>query len=82
MQSWVESLDGGAEKAPFMITLSLFRLDGAQENVLRVVRAGSNLVEGRESMFWMNIKSIPFATKETGQNALQIAVKTHIKLLY
>lgn len=65
-----------------MITLSLFRLDGAQENVLRVVRAGSNLVEDRESMFWMNIKSIPSATKETAQNALQIAVKTRIKLLY
>lgn len=65
-----------------MITPPLFRLDGAQKNVLRVVRAGSNLAEDRESMFWMNIKSIPSVNKEVGQNVLQIAVKTRIKLIY
>ncbi|WP_025123592.1 MULTISPECIES: molecular chaperone [unclassified Serratia (in: enterobacteria)] len=82
IQSWVETTGGGAEKAPFMITPPLFRLDGGQENVLRVVRAGGNLPSDKESLYWMNIKSIPSAAKESNQNTLQIAVKTRIKLIY
>jgi len=82
LQSWVEPHNGGVEKAPFIITPPLFRLDGSQENVLRVVRAGGNLPEDRESLFWMNIKSIPSAAKDENKNTLQIAVKTRIKLIY
>lgn len=82
IQSWIETLNGGAEKAPFMITPPLFRLDGGQDNVLRVVRAGGNLPGDRESLYWMNIKSIPSAEKKGGQNTLQVAVKTRIKLIF
>lgn len=82
IQSWVETTSGGAEKAPFMITPPLFRLDGGQENVMRVVRAGGNLPSDKESLYWMNIKSIPSVTKDTNQNTLQISVKTRIKLIY
>ncbi|WP_260515800.1 fimbrial biogenesis chaperone [Serratia fonticola] len=82
IQSWVETTAGGAEKAPFMVTPPLFRLDGGQENVLRVVRAGGNLPSDKESLYWMNIKSIPSVNNDTNQNTLQIAVKTRIKLIY
>jgi len=84
IQSWV---DGGearagvpASKAPFIVTPPLFRLDGNQQNILRVVRAGGDLPETKESLFWLNIKSIPSAEKR--QNTLQIAVKTRIKLIF
>lgn len=79
IQSWVESPDGGAEKAPFIITPPLYRLDKGQQNVMRIVRAGA-LAEDKESLFWLNIKSIPSA--ERRDNTLQIAVKTRIKLIY
>lgn len=82
IQTWVETTTGGAEKAPFIVTPPLFRLDGGQKNVLRVVRAGGNLPGDKESLYWMNIKSIPSATKEANKNTLQIAVKTRIKLIY
>ncbi len=83
IQSWVEAPVGVAEKAPFMITPPLFRLDGGQQNVLRVVRAGGNLPGDRESLYWMSIKSIPSSEKkEQGQNTLQVAVKTRIKLIF
>lgn len=82
IQSWVETASGGAEKAPFMVTPPLFRLDGGQNNVLRVVQAGSGLPSDKESLYWMNIKAIPAADKNDGQNTLQIAVKTRIKLIY
>ncbi|HGM5490690.1 TPA: molecular chaperone [Serratia fonticola] len=82
IQTWVDTTTGGAEKAPFMVTPPLFRLDGDQDNVLRVVRAGGNLPTDKESLYWMNIKSIPAATKDDNKNTLQIAVKTRIKLIF
>lgn len=84
IQSWVDGqLDSGhskAEKAPFIVTPPLFRLDGEQQNILRVVRAGGDLPTDKESLYWMNIKSIPSAEKK--DNTLLIAVKTRIKLIY
>ncbi|WP_337264088.1 MULTISPECIES: fimbrial biogenesis chaperone [unclassified Serratia (in: enterobacteria)] len=82
VQSWVEPNGSGVEKAPFVVTPPLFRLDGGQENLLRIVRAGGNLPEDKESLFWMNIKAIPSIAKEGDQNTLQIAIKTRIKLIY
>lgn len=82
IQSWVDTVQEGGEKAPFIITPPLFRLDGAQKNVLRVVRTGGNLPTDKESLYWLNIKSIPSASKDINQNTLQIAVKTRIKLIY
>lgn len=84
IQSWVDAGDAKpgqqATKAQFIVTPPLFRLDGNQQNILRVVRAGGNLPETKESLFWLNIKSIPSAEKR--QNTLQIAVKTRIKLIF
>ena len=82
IQSWAETQNGGAEKAPFIVTPPLFRLDGNQQNLLRIVRTGGSLPEDRESLYWLNIKSIPAGSKKEGANTLQIAVKTRIKLLY
>lgn len=81
IQSWVES-STGEKKAPFIITPPLFRLDNGQDNVLRVVRAGGNLPENKESLFWINIKTIPSVEKNSDANTLQIAVKTRMKLFY
>jgi P pilus assembly chaperone PapD len=78
IQSWVESLD--KNKAPFIFSPPLFRLDGKQKNVLRLMYTGNGLPEDRESLFWANIKSIP--TAPDADNVLQIAIKTQIKLIY
>lgn len=79
IQSWVETLNGGVEKAPFIITPPLYRLDGGQQNVERVVLVG-NLSQDKESLYWLNIKAIPSSPKK--DNTLQIAIKTRIKLIY
>jgi P pilus assembly chaperone PapD len=80
IQSWVETQEGGQAKAPFVITPPLFKLNAGQDNVLRIVRVGGNLPEDKESLFWLNVKSIP--STEKVDNTLQIAVKTRIKLIY
>lgn len=79
IQSWIETLNGGAEKAPFVITPPLYRLDQGQQNVERIIMAGA-LPQDKESLYWLNIKSIPSAPRK--DNTLQIAVKTRIKLIY
>lgn len=79
IQSWIDMQDGGAGKAPFIITPPLYRLDGGQKNLERIVMTGS-LPQEQESLFWLNIKAIPSASQQ--MNALQIAVKTRIKLIY
>ncbi|MGF6100551.1 fimbrial biogenesis chaperone [Enterobacter sp. A4] len=79
IQSWVETPNGGAEKAPFIITPPLYRLDKDQQNVERIVLAGA-LPQDKESLYWLNIKAIPAASPK--DNTLQIAVKTRIKLIY
>ncbi|QMR77984.1 molecular chaperone [Enterobacter sp. RHBSTW-00175] len=79
IQSWIEMQEGHAGKAPFIITPPLYRLDGGQKNIERIVMTGA-LPQERESLFWLNVKAIPSASMQT--NALQIAVKTRIKLIY
>lgn len=79
IQSWIEVPSGTNNKAPFIITPPLYRLDTGQENVMRIVLTGF-LPQNNESMYWLNIKSIPSAPRK--DNTLQIAVKTRIKLIY
>lgn len=79
IQSWIETLNGGAEKVPFIITPPLYRLDKGQKNIERIIMAGA-LPQDKESLYWMNIKAIPSAPRK--DNTLQIAVKTRIKLIY
>lgn len=79
IQSWVETLNSGAEKAPFIITPPLYRLDSNQQNVERIILAGQ-VPQDKESLYWLNIKAIPSSPKK--DNTLQIAVKTRLKLIY
>lgn len=80
IQSTVETTSG--TKAPFLVTPPLFRLNAHQENVLRVVQTESGLPQDRESLYWLNVKSIPSSARQEGVNTLQIAIRTRIKLLY
>ncbi|WP_330982159.1 MULTISPECIES: molecular chaperone [Enterobacterales] len=88
IQSWVDN-NGLKDdqkpdvKPPFLTSPPLFRLNGGTEYELRVLRTGGNLPKDRESIFWLNIKSIPAKPKNNGsQNLLQFAVRTRIKLFF
>lgn len=79
IQSWIEVQNGGTEKAPFIITPPLYRLDPTQQNLERIILTGA-VPQDKESVYWLNIKAIPSAPKK--ENTLQIAVKTSLKLIY
>ncbi|ETS30885.1 P pilus assembly protein, chaperone PapD [Photorhabdus khanii NC19] len=80
IQSWIQD-ESDNMKTPFIVTPPIFKLAAGQENILRIVKTGSNLPEDRESLFWLNVKSIPTSVK-SDQNQLQITVKSKFKLFY
>ncbi|CDH04488.1 putative periplasmic chaperone protein with PapD-like and periplasmic chaperone C-domains [Xenorhabdus bovienii str. oregonense] len=80
IQSWVQD-ENNDTKVPFIITPPLFKLTAGNENILRIVKTGENLPNDKESIFWLNVKSIP-GTVKSDQNQLQITVKSRFKLFY
>ena len=82
VQSWVDSGEQGGN-TPFIVTPPLFRINPDEENMLRIVRTGGNLPQDRESVFWLNVKSIPATDDSTPRtNVLQVVVKSRLKLFY
>lgn len=60
IQSWVENADG-VKDGRFVVTPPLFAMQGKKENTLRILDATNNqLPQDRESLFWMNVKAIPY----------------------
>lgn len=83
IQSWIEDASGKMLNSPpqFFVTPPLFRLDGRQKNILRIINSMKSLPQDKESLFWLNIKSIP-AKSDEDKNSLQIAVRSRLKLIY
>ncbi|MDX7990264.1 fimbrial biogenesis chaperone [Xenorhabdus littoralis] len=85
IQSWVDiftpTTESSDRKAPFLVTPPLFRLDGEQENRLRIILTDDALPRDRESVFWLNVKAIP-AVEKNNVNRLLISMKNRIKLFY
>jgi len=82
IQSWVENYSkADKSRVPFIVTPPLFRLDAGQKNILRINFTGAALPEDRESVFWLNVKSIAPTRKEE-TNKLQINIKSQFKIFY
>ena len=79
IQSWIDGIDE-KKQSDFTITPPLFRLNPEKTNALRIFLTENKLPQDRESLFWLNVKTIP-ATERT-ENSLQIAFKTQMKLIY
>ncbi|MTH45505.1 fimbria/pilus periplasmic chaperone [Escherichia alba] len=82
IQSWVENYDRrNKSQPPFIVTPPLFRLDPEQTNTLRIRYTGAPLPTDRESVFWLNVKSISPKPKD-GNNELQINIKSKFKIFF
>ncbi len=82
IQSWIENYQQGDKtRAPFIVTPPLFRLDPEQKNVLRINFIGTTLPADRESVYWLNVKSISPSQKGVS-NKLQVNIKSKFKLFY
>lgn len=82
VQSWVDNYSVTKNNAPpFIVTPPLFRLDPEQKNVLRINFTGATLPMDRESVFWLNVKSISPSNKDDA-NKLQVNIKSKFKIFY
>ncbi|MEQ4625807.1 fimbria/pilus periplasmic chaperone [Providencia manganoxydans] len=81
IQSWVEN-DKGEKTSDFVLTPPLFLSKPSSENTLRIIYSGEGLPTDKESLYWLNSKSIPSLERDNIQdkNLLQIAVLARIKL--
>lgn len=82
VQSWTVTEDGKT-RGPFIITPPLFRLDPQKEQSLRIAWNGTALPDDRETIFYMNIRTIPATAKEdSDKNVMRLIYKTRLKLFW
>ena len=78
IQSWVDT--DNTPNAPFAVTPPLARVNGLEQQLLRVIYEGAGMPADRESVVWLNVQEIPQASKL--QNTLQLAVRQRIKVFF
>lgn len=82
IQSWTDTGDSKT-RGPFIVTPPLFRLDAQKEQSLRITWDGTPLATDRESLFYMNVRTIPAVAKEAEhKNTLRLIYKTRLKMFW
>ena len=82
IQSWVSNSENSDDgDSAFITTPPLFKLNPHAQNSIRVMLTGSAPPQDRESVYWLNIKSIPSSSADA-KNELLIAVKSKMKVFY
>lgn len=92
VQAWID--DGHVDtppdqlRVPFQMTPPLFRLDAGKSQILRIVythddQMGKQLPTDKESLFWLNILSVPPAPPgANSQSLLKFAIRSRVKLFF
>jgi chaperone protein EcpD len=87
VQVWLDDGDMDASpdqiKVPFNVSPPIVRMEPHRGQAVRVAYTNAPLPADRESLFWFNLLEIPpKAGPEAGENLLQFAVRTRIKLVF
>ncbi|RDL27146.1 fimbria/pilus periplasmic chaperone [Serratia fonticola] len=87
LQSWIDNGDANAKpsaiKVPFVLTPPMNRVEAGKGQTLRISYAGGTLPMDKESVFWLNVLEVPAKSQATtGENRLQMAFRTRIKLFF
>lgn len=89
VESWIDRGDvhstPDSVQVPFLITPPLFRMEASKEQSLRIVFTKEPLPADRESLFWLNVLEVPpkpTGPQAEGQNLLQLALRSRLKLFY
>lgn len=83
VQAWIDSGDPTQapedSDVPFLVTPPILRIEAGRANALRIVREPQR-PPTRETVYWLNVLSIPPALDPALQYTLQLALRTRIKL--
>lgn len=67
---------------PFVATPPLFVLAGGKQNKIRLVSDGGAMAKDKETLFDLVVTAIPASEERAQVNTVQVAVRSHIKLIY
>lgn len=89
-QVWLDDGDAsakaGSQKLPFVLTPTTRRIEAGSAQAFRLTyapMAGAALPSDRESLLYFNLLDIPPKPENVeGQNLLQFAIRTRVKLFY
>ena len=82
VQTWVNTAsDDTTTAVPFIPSPPLFRLNPGKEQQVQINGLPATLPSDRESLFYFNVQEIPQVAGDES-NALNIALRTRIKLFY
>lgn len=81
INAWIDD-DANVKSQDFLMTPPVFVSEANTENTFRIIKTKENLPINQESVYWINVKTIPSIDKETldNSNILQLAIQTRIKL--
>ncbi|MCP2003113.1 UNVERIFIED_ORG: chaperone protein EcpD [Buttiauxella agrestis ATCC 33320] len=87
VQSWLDdgrdSVNPQELKLPFLVTPPVSRIDPNKGQTIRITSLGAELPKDKESLFWFNVLEVPPKAKNTdGENIVQLAFRTRIKMFY
>lgn len=89
VQAWLDTGNPKSRpdevKTPFVITPPVIRIDPARGQALRILKSGGALAQDKETLFWFNVLEIPPKPTQklaAGENLMQIALRSRIKLFY
>ncbi|OLU36030.1 fimbria/pilus periplasmic chaperone [Pseudomonas sp. PA27(2017)] len=87
VQSWIDdgeiNQDPSQLKVPFMLMPPMARVEPGQGQTLRLMYTGEQLPSDRESIYYLNVLEIPpKANAKEGENYVQVALRTRIKLFF
>lgn len=87
VQAWIDDGDMNSTpetaKVPFLLSPPVVKVSANNGQQLRIKKIGEPLAKDRESVFYLNVLDIPPVPENLqGQNTLQLAVKSRIKLFY
>ncbi|PKH26672.1 pilus assembly protein PapD [Enterobacterales bacterium CwR94] len=85
-QSWIDNGDVNAKpqdiRVPFILTPPINRVEPKKGQALRINYTGQPLPQDKESVFWLNVLEIPSKAEGAGENLLQMAFRSRIKLFF
>lgn len=89
VQSWIDDGNPAAApesiKVPFTLTPPVVKMAASEGQTLKItLRKGTPLAKDRETVYWLNVLDIPPVPENAsgGDNYLQVAIRSRIKLLY
>jgi chaperone protein EcpD len=87
VQTWVDKGDPTSRPdtadVPFILMPPVFRIEPQKGQTLRLSYTHDPLPQDKESVFWLNVLDIPpKAANADGENLLQMAFRTRIKIFF